>query len=92
MAAELNADPHLETAHVLFTDLVGYSKLLIDEQKERLRELTDIMLATRQVGEATNEELVRLPTGDGMALVFRNSLEEPAQCALEIARAPKATP
>ena len=65
---------------------------MIDEQKERLRQLTDIVLATPQVGEATNEELVRLPTGDGMALVFRNSLEEPAQCALEIARALKEHP
>jgi TolB-like protein/Flp pilus assembly protein TadD len=92
MASESESNLRLEIGHVLFIDLVGYSKLLIDEQKERLRELTDIVLATRQVGEATNEELVRLPTGDGMALVFRNSLEEPAQCALEIARALKAHP
>jgi TolB-like protein/Flp pilus assembly protein TadD len=92
MAAESESNLRLEIGHVLFIDLVGYSKLLIDEQKERLRELTDIVLATRQVGEATNEELVRLPTGDGMALVFRNSLEEPAQCALEIARALKEHP
>ena len=92
MASESESNLRLEIGHVLFIDLVGYSKLLIDEQKERLRELTDIVLATRQVGEATNEELVRLPTGDGMALVFRNSLEEPAQCALEIARALKEHP
>src|SRR5438445_1995894 len=92
MASESEGNLRLEIGHVLFIDLVGYSKLLIDEQKERLRELTDIVLATRQVGEATNEELVRLPTGDGMALVFRNSLEEPAQCALEIARALKEHP
>src|SRR5881394_690337 len=87
MASESESNLRLEIGHVLFIDLVGYSKLLIDEQKERLRQLTDIVLATPQVDEATNEELVRLPTGDGMALVFRNSLEEPAQCALEIARA-----
>jgi TolB-like protein/Flp pilus assembly protein TadD len=92
MASESESNLRLEIGHVLFIDLVGYSKLLIDEQKERLRELTDIVLATRQVDEATNEELVRLPTGDGMALVFRNSLEEPAQCALEIARALKEHP
>jgi len=92
MASESESNLRLEIGHVLFIDLVGYSKLLIDEQKERLRQLTDIVLATRQVGEATNEELVRLPTGDGMALVFRNSLEEPAQCALEIARALKEHP
>src|SRR6059058_1430840 len=92
MPSESESNLRLEIGHVLFIDLVGYSKLLIDDQKERLRQLTDIVLATRQVGEATNEELVRLPTGDGMALVFRNSLEEPAQCALEIARALKEHP
>jgi hypothetical protein len=79
----------LEIGHVLFIDLVGYSKLLIEEQKERLRQLTDIVLATAQVREATNEQLIRLATGDGMALVFRNSAEEPARCALEIAQALK---
>ncbi len=92
MASESQDDLRLEIGHVLFVDLVGYSKLLIDEQKERLRQLTDIVLDTAQVREATNEELVRLPTGDGMALVFRNSLEEPARCALEIARALKEYP
>ena len=81
-----------EIGHVLFIDIVGYSKLLLDEQKERLRQLTDIVLATPQVSESTNEQLVRLPTGDGMALVFRNSSEEPARCALEIAQALKVHP
>jgi class 3 adenylate cyclase len=79
-----------EIGHVLFIDIVGYSKLLLDEQKERLHQLTDIVLTTSQVLEATNEQLIRLPTGDGMALVFRNSSEEPARCALEIAHALKA--
>ncbi len=74
---------------MLFIDLVGYSKLLIEEQKERLRQLTEIVLATAQVCDATNEQLIRLPTGDGMALVFRNSAEEPARCALQIAQALK---
>jgi TolB-like protein len=82
----------LEIGHVLFIDLVGYSKLLIEEQKERLRQLTDIVLATVPVRQATNEQLIRLPTGDGMALVFRNSAEEPAQCALEIAQALQSYP
>ena len=76
----------------MFIDIVGYSKLLLDEQKERLRRLTDIVLATPQVSESTNEQLVKLPTGDGMALVFRNSSEEPARCALEIAQALKTHP
>ena len=86
------ANLRLEIGHILFIDLVGYSKLLIEEQKERLRQLTDIVLATAQVREAKNEQLVRLPTGDGMALVFRNSSEEPVQCALEIAQALKEYP
>jgi TolB-like protein/Tfp pilus assembly protein PilF len=77
----------LEIGHVLFIDIVGYSKLLNEEQKERLNQLIEIVLATTPVREATDEQLVRLPTGDGMALVFRRSAEEPARCALEIAEA-----
>src|SRR5436189_2461917 len=77
----------LEIGHVLFIDIVGYSKLLIEEQKERLSQLTAIVLGTAQVRDSTDEQLVRLPTGDGMALVFRHSAEEPARCALEIAEA-----
>src|SRR5437870_4355797 len=77
----------LEIGHVLFIDIVGYSKLLNEEQKERLNQLIEIVLATTPVREATDEQLVRLPTGDGMALVFRDSAEEPARCALEIAEA-----
>src|SRR5436309_2570649 len=76
-----------EIGHVLFIDIVGYSKLLIEEQKERLHQLTEIVLGTAQVREASEEQLVRLPTGDGMALVFHHSAEEPARCALEIAEA-----
>src|ERR1700730_4811917 len=87
MAADPQKNLRLEIGHVLFIDLVGYSKLLIEEQKQWLRQLTDIVLATSQVAEATNEQVVRLPTGDGMALVFRNSAEQPAQCALEITEA-----
>jgi TolB-like protein/Tfp pilus assembly protein PilF/class 3 adenylate cyclase len=90
MAPESENNLRVEIGHVLFIDLVGYSKLLIEEQKERVRQLTDIVMATAQVREATNEQLVRLPTGDGMALVFRNSSEEPARCALDIAKALKA--
>jgi len=77
----------LEIRHVLFIDIVGYSKLLNEEQKERLNQLIEIVLATTPVREAVDEQLVRLPTGDGMALVFRHSAEEPARCALEIAEA-----
>jgi TolB-like protein/Tfp pilus assembly protein PilF len=87
MPPESDDNLHLEIGHVLFIDIVGYSKLLIEEQKERLNQLTEIVLATTPVREATDEQLVRLPTGDGMALVFRRSAEEPARCALEIAEA-----
>ena len=90
MAAE--QEPQMEIGHVLFIDIVGYSKLLIEEQKERLDQLTKIVLGTAQVRDSTDEQLVRLPTGDGMALVFRHSSEEPARCALEIAEALKAHP
>src|SRR5437773_199840 len=78
---------HLEIGYVLFIDIVGYSKLLIEEQKERLNQLTQIVLTTATVRASTDEQLVRLPTGDGMALVFHHSAEEPARCALEIAEA-----
>jgi len=60
---------------------------LNEEQQERLNQLTEIVLETTPVREAIDEQLVRLPTGDGMALVFHHSAEEPAQCALEIAEA-----
>jgi TolB-like protein/class 3 adenylate cyclase len=84
------AKPHLrlEIAHVLFIDIVGYSKLLIDEQKELLQELNEIVRKTDQVRAAEAEgKLVRLPTGDGMALVFSNNPEAPVECALEISKA-----
>src|SRR5438067_11977409 len=84
---ESDDNSRLEIGHVLFIDIVGYSKLLNEEQKERLHQLTELVLATTTAREATDEQLVRLPTGDGMALVFRRSAEEPARCALEIAEA-----
>jgi TolB-like protein/Flp pilus assembly protein TadD len=87
MPPESDDNLRLEIRHVLFIDIVGYSKLLNEEQKERLNQLIEIVLATTTVREATDEQLVRLPTGDGMALVFRRSAEEPARCALEIAEA-----
>src|SRR5258708_8678167 len=87
MAADATKQIQFEIGHVLFIDIVGYSKLLIEEQKERLGQLTKIVLGTAQVRDSTDEKLVRLPTGDGMALVFRRSAEEPARCALEIAEA-----
>jgi class 3 adenylate cyclase len=84
---ESDENLRLQIGHVLFIEIVGYSKLMIDEQKERLRQLTELVLATAQVARSTNEQLVRLLTGDGMALVFRDNSEEPARCAVEIAAA-----
>jgi TolB-like protein/Flp pilus assembly protein TadD len=77
----------------LFIDIVGYSKLLVNEQSGLLRELNELVSGTREFREAEAEgKLIRLPTGDGMALVFRTDPEAPAQCALEIARALKEHP
>src|SRR5580765_652954 len=85
--------PRLEIAHVLFIDIVGYSKLLTDEQSEALQELNQIVRNTEAVREAeTAGTLTILPTGDGMALVFTGSVEEPAECALEISQALRAQP
>src|SRR5207253_3258669 len=76
-----------------FIDIVGYSKLLITEQSELLRKLTAIVVETEQFRIADAEgRLIRLPTGDGMALVFRTSPEAPAQCALELSRRLKSHP
>ena len=83
----------LQIGHVLFIDIVGYSKLLVNQQSEILRELNGVVSGTSQFRESEGQQkLVRLPTGDGMALVFRDSPEAPAQCALEIARALKDHP
>ena len=93
MSNSAGAGVRLEIGHVLFMDLVGYSKLLLDEQRERLQRLTDIVRNTEQVRAAeAGRKLIRLPTGDGMALVFSNSPEAPVQCAMEIAIALKNHP
>src|ERR1044071_4537542 len=87
------ADVKFEIGHVLFIDIVGYSKLLINEQSEQLRKLKEIVRGTDQVRTAEAEgKLLRLPTGDGGALVFRNSPEAPVLCALEISKALKSHP
>src|SRR5262249_24438797 len=82
-----------EIAHLLLIDVVGYSKLLVNEQIELLQELTQIVRGTEcfRVAEA-NRELIRVPTGDGMALLFFHSPEEPVRCALEITQALKEHP
>src|SRR5216110_4038802 len=85
--AESTLDLPLEIAHLLLIDVVGYSKLLVNEQIELLHELNWIVRNTECFRAAeTSEKLIRVPTGDGMALLFLNSPEEPVRCALEISR------
>src|SRR5450432_3375348 len=88
MSIEIKKEIQLAIAHVLFIDIVGYSKLLINEQRALLDVLNQIV---RSTGECQKAEaagrLIKIPTGDGMALVFYTSLEAPVECALEVARA-----
>ncbi|PYJ61394.1 MAG: hypothetical protein DME74_08710, partial [Verrucomicrobia bacterium] len=93
MADEVKKEIQLEIAHVLFIDIVGYSKLSINEQHASVDELTQIVRASEQFqrAEAANR-LLKIPTGDGMALVFYTSPEAPALCAVEISRALKKHP
>jgi len=93
MISEHPSDVKFEIGHVLFVDIVGYSKLLITEQSEHLRTLTEIVRGTEQFRAAETEgKLLRLPTGDGMALVFRTNPEAPVLCALEISKALQSHP
>jgi len=86
--AEPKSDLRLEIAHVLFIDIVGYSKRLIDEQHELLQDLNQIVRNTEAFRRAeTSGKLIRVPTGDGVALVFLTTPDAPVQCALEIGRA-----
>jgi TolB-like protein/class 3 adenylate cyclase/Tfp pilus assembly protein PilF len=93
MATSVERDVRLEIGHVLFMDVVGYSKLLLDEQREIQEQLTNIVRNTDQVRAAeAADKLIRLPAGDGMALVFFNSPEAPVQCAIEISKKLKQYP
>jgi len=93
MSADPASELTFEIGHVLFIDIVGYSKLLINEQSERIQELREIVRGTEQFRSAEAQgKLMRLPTGDGGALVFRTSPEAPVLCALEISKALKAHP
>ena len=93
MSSESPSELKFDIGHVLFIDIVGYSKLLIAEQSDQIQTLREIVRATEQFKKAEAEgKLLRLPTGDGGALVFRNSLEAPVLCALEISKALKSHP
>ena len=87
MPSEVKKEIELEIAHVLFIDIVGYSKLLVDQQRRLIELLNQIVRETEQVRKAeANNRLITIPTGDGMALVFYNTPEAPVECALEISR------
>src|SRR5881396_2012325 len=93
MAAEITKEIQLEIAHVLFTDIVGYSKLPIHQQRAVVEHLNEIVRGTDEVQAAeTAGRLLKIPTGDGITLVFYDSPETPAECALEISRALKKHP
>ena len=93
MPPEPFSDVKFEIGHVLFIDIVGYSKLLINQQSEQLETLKKIVRSTEQFKKAEAErKLLRLPTGDGGALVFRTTPEAPVLCGLEIAKALTAHP
>src|ERR1043166_6702883 len=87
MPSEQSSDVRFEIGHVLFIDIVGYSKLLINDQSDQIQKLKEIVRGTEQVRLAEVEgKLLRLPTGDGGALVFRTNSEAPVLCALEISK------
>jgi len=93
MPAEIKKEIQLEIAHVLFVDIVGYSKVSINEQRAVIDELNEVVRASEQFQKAEVEaRLIKIPTGDGMALVFYKSPEEPVKCALEISRTLKEHP
>src|SRR5215469_14825232 len=93
MPIDSELDLQLEIGHVLLIDIVGYSKLLITEQRERLQALNEIVRNTAQFRASdTKGMLVRIPTGDGMALIFRDNVEAPLRCAVEISEAIKTHP
>src|SRR5215471_7603486 len=93
MAAEVKKEIEFEIAHVLFLDVVGYSKLLVNEQRAVIEALNGAVREADEYREAESTgHLIKVPTGDGMALVFNSTQEAPVECALEISRALKKYP
>ena len=90
MSAEIKKEIQLEIAHVLFIDIVAYSKMAMDDQRAAIEKLNQIVQSTDEYRKAESENrLLKIPTGDGMALIFYHSPEDPVECALEISRALK---
>ena len=93
MSAEVKKEIELEIAHVLFVDAVGYSKLLIDEERDLIDTLNQLVRGTAEFRSAEAAgKLIKIATGDGMVLVFYNRPEAPVECALQISRALKEHP
>src|SRR5438874_12110342 len=93
MSTEIKKEIKLEIAHVVFIDIVGYSKFSINDQRAAIDELTQTVRASEQFQNAeAGSRLIKIPTGDGMALIFHKSPEEPVECALEISRTLKEYP
>src|SRR5947199_4644153 len=90
MPAEVKQEIALEIAHVLFLDIVAYSKMAMDDQRAAIEKLNQIVQSTDEYRKAESENrLLKIPIGDGMALIFYHSPEDPVECALEISRALK---
>src|SRR3954447_15813161 len=93
MAPEIKREVKLEIVHVLFLDIVGYSKRLTDEQQSLIDQLNQVVRSSAVFQKAEGaDRLIKIPTGDGMALIFYNSPEQPVECALEISRELKGFP
>src|SRR5712664_1676731 len=93
MSIEIKKEVQLEIAHILFIDIVGYSKLSSNDQHAAVEELNQIVRASEQFQRAeAADRLLKIATGDGMALVFYTSPEAPAQCAVQISRVLKEHP
>src|SRR5438477_8012162 len=90
MAAEIKQEIALEIAHILFIDIVAYSRMASDDQRAAIQELNQIVQSMDEFRKAESEnQLLKIATGDGMALIFYHSPEDPVECALEISRAIK---
>src|SRR5437016_10750909 len=93
MPGEIKRELKLEIVHVLFVDIVGYSTRLTDEQQALIDQLNQVVRSSAVLQKATAaDRLIKIPTGDGLALIFYNSPEQPVECALEISRELKAFP
>src|SRR5437868_13060956 len=87
MPSEIKKEVTLEIVHVLFLDIVGYSKRLTDEQQALIDQLNQVVRSSAVFQKAEEDDrLIKIPTGDGLALIFYNSPEQPVECALEISR------